>query len=324
MSTWLSIATKQTWNRDGGSFTRSPSIICLHSTEGGSWPGYSAGADAPHFTIDPRTGDVRQHTPINVAGRALMHPAGTPETNRAGVIQVEIIGTCDGATASRYNLHYLPDMTDAEAANINRLLVAIFDATGIPLETTVTWKQYPASYGPGNGVRLSRSAFANYRGVLGHQHVCDNDHGDPGNLPIAKILGAHRDTPQPSRGITRPPVKAVKGADRARVAKMQGLLEVTADGVWGDTTDQWALRLRTAARAHCGYPKNTPAPFRVDLVQKVIDVTPDNQWGPQSQAALVKWVKGCQVVLGETDDGSWGPGTDAAFTALRNANHNRF
>jgi len=298
MSTWLSIATKQTWNRDGGSFTRSPSIICLHSTEGGSWPGYSAGADAPHFTIDPRTGDVRQHTPLNVAGRALMHPAGTPETNRAGVIQVEIIGTCDGATASRYNLHYLPDMTDAEAANINRLLVAISDATGIPLETTVTWKQYPGSYGKGNGTRLSRASFASYRGVLGHQHVPDNDHGDPGDLPIAKILGAHRDTPQPSRGITRPPVVAP-------VKPTSGTL--TVDGKLGPATYR-ALQRWAGVTAD-----GVMGPATRKAVQRKVGVPADGVWGPQTWRAI-------QRTVGSPADGIPGPNTWRAIQSYLN-NH---
>jgi len=272
VTTWLPIATRQTWNRDGGSFTRAPSIICLHSTEGGSWPGYNAGADAPHFTINSKTGEVRQHTPLDRAGRALMHPAGTPETNRAGVIQVEIIGTCDGATASRYNVHYLPDMSDAEAANIRALLDAIHAATGIPLTSSVSFKQYPGSYGA-NGVRLSRSAFAGYKGVLGHQHVPDNDHGDPGNLPLSKILATHADT-APSRGETRPPVtQPVKAAPKPTATKglnvktidlrdvnplvkgagikpLQRLLGVTADGLGGSGT-------RTAlgnAQKRCGLP----------------------------------------------------------------------
>jgi len=175
-------------------------------------------------------------------------------------------------------------MTDAEAANINRLLVAISDATGIPLETTVTWKQYPASYGSGNGVRLSRSAFANYRGVLGHQHVCDNDHGDPGNLPIAKILGAHRDTQQPpSRGIQRPPVVQPAPASK-------GLNVKTID-------------LRNASST------NLVKGDGVKPLQRLLGIGADGLAGGGTRAALGAAQKRC----GETVDYIFGPATAEAL-----------
>jgi len=298
VTTWLPIATRQTWNRDGGSFTRPPSIICLHSTEGGSWPGYNAGADAPHFTINSKTGEVRQHTPLDRAGRALMHPAGTPETNRAGVIQIEIIGTCDGATASRYNVHYLPDMSDAEAANIRSLLDAIHAATGIPLTSSVSFKQYPASYGA-NGVRLSRSAFAGYKGVLGHQHVPDNDHGDPGNLPLSKILAVHADT-APSRSVDRPALtEPVKAAPKPATVKL------AVDGVFGTASkkrlQQWAGVTQDGVLG-----RQTWA-----AVQRKVGVPADGVAGPQTWKAI-------QRLIGSPADGIPGRATYKALQQYLN------
>jgi hypothetical protein len=133
----------------------------------------------------------------------------------------------------------------------------------------------------------------------------------------------------PPKPKPRPPASSIPKLPTGRpnprtVRKLQGLLEVKVDGQWGPTTDQWAMRLRAAARSHVGYPRNTPVAFRHDLVQRVIDTTPDNVWGPKSQAALIRWVKDAQRLLGVTADGEWGPKTDAQYLALRKANLNRF
>ncbi len=74
----------------------------------------------------------------------------------------------------------------------------------MPLTTGVTFKAYPGSYG-GNGVRMSNSQWSNYRGHCGHQHVPENDHGDPGAFPMAAILDrAKGTTAAPSKPATTP------------------------------------------------------------------------------------------------------------------------
>ena len=189
MATWLSGAKRQSWGRDGGSFTTSPDKILLHSTETGSFPSYGGGASAPHFTIDLGNGEVRQHSPMNRAARALRNASGGVQTNRDGMIQIEIIGTCDTSFASKYGYPYVPDMSDAMASRLKWLLEKIYNATGIPLKTSVTWKKYPSSYG-NSSVRMSNSEWTRYKGILGHQHAPENTHGDPGDLPMKRILGA--------------------------------------------------------------------------------------------------------------------------------------
>jgi hypothetical protein len=37
---------------------------------------------------------------------------------------------------------------------------------------------------------MSGAAWVAFRGHAGHQHVPENDHGDPGSLPMAAILAA--------------------------------------------------------------------------------------------------------------------------------------
>jgi hypothetical protein len=50
-----------------------------------------------------------------------------------------------------------------------------------------TFLPYPESYGP-TPVRMTPQQFARYEGVCGHQHVPENDHGDPGLFPIGRYL----------------------------------------------------------------------------------------------------------------------------------------
>lgn len=196
MADWLPNATRQTWGTSGGSWLRPPSLICLHSVEGNGWPGYGAGASAPHLTLHPGTGELRQHIPFSVAARALARPTAV-QTNRMGAIQVEIIGTSDRTLADRHGWTFLPHVGDVGRRHIARLLAAINQATGIPLVTTVDWRPYPASYGIHAPQRLSVPAWNTYRGVLAHQHVPTNDHGDV-PLPIREILAIARGSLNPT------------------------------------------------------------------------------------------------------------------------------
>lgn len=186
---WIPGISRQDFKRDGGAWTRQPVIICLHSTETGSWPGYQSGATAPHFTIDPRTGAARQHIPLTRAARALEHPRGTPETNRAGVIQIEIIGSADLAFSKKHGYLFMPSLTQAQLSTIGALVAKIRAAVpGVPLASTVDWVHHPRpGYGAGYP-RLTTAQFSTYRGILGHQHVPNNSHGDPGALNVAAMI----------------------------------------------------------------------------------------------------------------------------------------
>ena len=194
MASWLGPPVeKYDYGTNGGSWTRKPAIIVLHSTEGTGWTNYGDGASAPHFTIEPKTGEIHQHVSLGYAARALKNTSGGVETNRGGAIQIEMIGTCDPKHRNDSKWNYLPDMDDATAGRIYALLKMISDACGIPLTTSVEFEPYPdPGYGSGYP-RVSASTWNGYKGVMGHQHVPENDHGDPGNIPIALILGSGDD-----------------------------------------------------------------------------------------------------------------------------------
>lgn len=163
------------WASGAGAWTRQPAILLAHSTEGSSWPSstYAAGGGIPHATIWAQKRQTRQHYPTTVAARALQNRAGGVETNRAGAIQFEIIG---------YAKSLATDLTAEDWRYVAEVFRIYGGACSIPLVSTVGWRPYPASYGLNAPQRLTGAQWNAYKGILGHQHVPENDHGDPGNI----------------------------------------------------------------------------------------------------------------------------------------------
>ena len=171
--------------------------VVLHTTEGAGWPGYSGGAAAPNLTAypDPNTHHVtwRQHYRLDRSSRALMNPPGGVNTNSTQVVQVEMIGTCDRSGPK--GALYWPDAPDWALRGIADFLAFMHKEWAVPLTSPVPgWLPYPASYG-NSRVRLSGAAWLAFRGVLGHEHVAENDHGDPGDLNIVRLLALARGIP---------------------------------------------------------------------------------------------------------------------------------
>lgn len=104
---------------------------------------------------------------------------------------------------------------------------------------------------------------------------------------------------------------------RSKVQRIQSLLELKDDNRWGKVTDNHALLMRNASRAHAGRPHNVRQHFDVDIAQRIIDVRPDGDWGPKSQAALHAWIKSLQHVLDVHVNGYWDATTDNVFLQLR-------
>ncbi|WP_275462053.1 N-acetylmuramoyl-L-alanine amidase [Streptomyces noursei] len=193
-------------------------VIVWHSTEGTSLPTYSGGAVAPNLTAVPNWSKKRidwyQHFGFDTSSRALVNLAGGVETNTLNVCQVEVVGTCDPATHKRWGstAHlYMPELPDWAVRDLSAFARWAHDQHGVPLTSSVAFKAYPGSYGS-NGVRMSASAWTGYRGHCGHQHVPENDHGDPGAFPMAAILTAAGKTGAPSGGggTSRPTVSVAR------------------------------------------------------------------------------------------------------------------
>jgi hypothetical protein len=165
---------------DGGSILGGKPKALWHDTETANLPSYSNGS-FPNMTICGTT--PYQHIPANRAGRALKNPDGGCQTNRWNVFQIEVCGYANQVTFKQV-------MADVAGW--------LHERRGVPLTEGVSWKSYDASYGAGNGVRLSCSQWESYSGHLGHMHAPENDHGDPGwPFPIDQILagGGGEDLP---------------------------------------------------------------------------------------------------------------------------------
>jgi len=194
--------------------------IVLHTTEGpagsaqGAFASFKANRSWPHLTVDPTTRQRWQHVPLNKAARALRNTSAPGQTNREGrTYQIEIVGrSAQSPSRPKTELDWLG--TD--------VLRPLADATGAPLRTSVTFYGEDAGWilaSASARQRLSAAAFDTYTGVLGHQHVPENTHWDPGALDVARILAAANGTnPSPEEDDMSP-------EDRAKLAEMDAKLD---------------------------------------------------------------------------------------------------
>ena len=185
-TTWVRIQGESSGSWANG--TRDPRLV-LHTTEGTSIEGavaaYRRNRSWPHVTADPVRRRVAQHLEFDQPARALKNKSTPGETNRDPlVIQLEIVAFAASA--------HLMDGEDLDWLG-EEVIGPMCRTAGVPLTTSLTF------HGAGAGwilatssarQRLSRQAWESYRGILGHQHVPENDHWDPGALDVARIIRA--------------------------------------------------------------------------------------------------------------------------------------
>jgi hypothetical protein len=180
---WWSEAARDALCPTTLTFTGGPPKGVLHTTEGTTLAAavgaYRTANSWPHFTLTFEGGRfaASQHIALNFAARSLAHTAGAQETNRDGAIQCEIVW--HAADAANMPLAFL--------AGIQRWMRWVETNAGVKRHAPV-FKAYPASYGVANGVRMSTAQWDTFDGWCGHQHVPENDHGDPGAIDIAYLL----------------------------------------------------------------------------------------------------------------------------------------
>lgn len=264
MRDWIThhpFIVRRSWARhprdfwSAGRQVRAPRVIVLHTTETTGFPGYGGGAAAPHFTIDLVSGRVEQHVPLSHGARALQITADRL-ANVDGVVQVEIIGAVDPTYPALHGHYDVPNRfpTDPVAQrHLGRLIRAIVDETGIPLVESVDWVVFPRSYGQRAGQRLTVAAWRAYTGLIGHQHVPGNSHGDPGALPVTTVvIPAARDaapadpvddgtrwvqTALAALGFDPGPIDGITGPrTRAAVTAYQHAAGIDPDGIPGPIT----------------------------------------------------------------------------------------
>jgi hypothetical protein len=253
----------------GGSLGRIEKLV-LHTTEGESWFDYGSVGFGPHLTWNPHTARMRQHIPMNRTATALEDRSSTAvRENRDNVVQIEIIGRARNA----------PGFDDATLRALGRLVRWCSDVGGMPMTSTVSWRKFPMS---GDSQRLSGPAYDDYRGVLGHQHVSGNSHGDPGLIDIRTILAY-------ATGAAQPP----------KPAEWDGRTFPGAD-VFTDGSTHPAVTLlgqRLVAWGWAGYRTGPGVP-----------------WGPVD-AAGCRWFQELQGWQGKLADGIPGPATWARLMA---------
>lgn len=279
----MSVTVNRTAQRYSSGPQATPRMVLLHTTEGMGWPGYGGGSSAPHATIRPIPGEgieVREHIPFTQFAKALQNRPGGVQTNTSGVLQFELMGTCDERAASR--AYYWPRADDAVLKALADYLRPIMATYGIPHTSDVTWKSYnrgqaPSSYGLSNGVRMSFEKWMTFRGICGHEHAPENDHGDPGDFPISTLLrhlsGASAATP--AEASTTPDLR-----------KEWLTKQIAEHGVWkkgGATIKRLQAEVNVAIDGIDG-----PATWKA--IQKWVGATPDGVRGPQTVKAIQKKV----------------------------------
>lgn len=193
-SGWYEPAIKDYAASDAGDHLGPVTVGVLHTTESpaGSYrPGSGTNygnfghTNFPHFTADVQNGVFRcwQHISVRRSAKALANLSGGVETNREGVIQIEVVGRATEPFTNRTVL----------VEGLKALMRWIEAETDVTPTSSVTWKSYPDSYG-NNGVRLPYAAWNDYKGWLGHQHVPENSHGDPGAIAITVLLSGTNST----------------------------------------------------------------------------------------------------------------------------------
>ena len=132
----------------------------------------------PHEVYDPSNDECIALLPDNLPGRALENDAGGVETNnRGGVYQIEIVGRAAE----------VPTYDDAWYARLAAHLRAVCARLGVPYVFPCPFIAYPDSYGQDRPQRLTGQAWLTIEGIIGHQHVPENSHGDPGALDVARL-----------------------------------------------------------------------------------------------------------------------------------------
>jgi hypothetical protein len=151
---------------DAGPFIAASPKVVWHTTEGTNFDGarstLTGNGDEPHILVSVDGKHVLQFISFDRTSKSLMHPPGTPETNRAHCIQIEVCGFA----------HDSHNWTDEKYRRLAALAALIEHRTGVERHTHVKWAS--------DVRRIAATHFARATGHVGHMHIPNNDHVDPG------------------------------------------------------------------------------------------------------------------------------------------------
>lgn len=128
----------------------------------------------PHFVLDIAKGRCIQLISMDEYARALEHPTGTPETNLAGCIQIEICGYAKDSTK----------WTEREYHHIAALALLIEYHTKC---ARISDKDF---VGEGRAVHVRPENWLHAHGHFGHEHAPSqpDGHWDPGAMRIHNVF----------------------------------------------------------------------------------------------------------------------------------------
>lgn len=169
------------------------SVLVVHTTETPAGTARSvarqlmAKGRAPHQVYDPADGTLVHCHDWDSPAAALKNLYGGVETNRrGGVYQVEVVGRAAD----------VPGYSDVWYGNLGRYLGSVCDWTGTPKVFPYRFTG-PDGYGQQGTVRLSFEQWQTVAGIVGHAHVPENTHWDPGALDVARLLPHMQPAQQP-------------------------------------------------------------------------------------------------------------------------------
>lgn len=222
----------------------------VHTTEGHTVPSYAdasgrRGANAPSATGLPDCAAKKlrwyQHYDVDESARALANKLGGVSTNTANAFQIELVGTCDPKARDawvrsgyRQNVDFIfwPEAPDWALAEVAWLVRWLHEQHGVPLTCVRDWLAYgvdarrpgvvPASYGA-SPARMTFEEWRNFTGWCGHQHVPENDHGDPGSMDFARVIALAKEATTTEEDNLPTVDEIVKG-----IAKKDGIFDVPA------------------------------------------------------------------------------------------------
>jgi hypothetical protein len=152
----------------------------LHTTETSGYPSYNGYTQNPHMDIKATSNGIegRQFIPLEYGSFALKHTR-PQQTNRDNVVQIELIGTCCNGPGYAWT------------AASDRVLADLFKKVIEPISLSRGIKMQHLPFAPRDrATRLTDYQFDNYSGWMGHEHVPQNDHIDPGNFPWDRMMTA--------------------------------------------------------------------------------------------------------------------------------------
>lgn len=197
-------------------------VLVLHATEGTSLAGarrtMAANRSMSHWLGDPATGEFEQLVSPTGAARSLRNMTGGVETNNRGrVFQLEIVGRA--AEVPTYN--------DQWYRTLAEWVIGLCERHNIPRRFPHPFAGNEA-YGLRGRVRMSNAEWLACSGIVGHQHVPENTHWDPGD--ISRLIPL----------VTPKENSIVNEHQAAAQAAINGWLEpvrqIRVDGDWGPTS----------------------------------------------------------------------------------------